>query len=97
MVIIADLVFIYFPFGKLLFLFAVVNLGKTAFAGFPEPVVQVDAGFLHGPADHIIADVTGAGEEIAEIAGVHSPHSGYGVALDTRDLHQSAYRVTSES
>ena len=44
---------------------AVVQLGEAAFAGFPEPVIQVDAGFLHGPADHVVTDVTGTGEEIA--------------------------------
>ena len=49
---------------------AVVELGQTAFAGFTEPMVQVHAGFLHGPANHIIADIPGAGEEIAEIAGI---------------------------
>ena len=44
---------------------AVVDLGQTAFGSFPEPVVQVYAGFLHGPADHIIADIPGTGEEVA--------------------------------
>ena len=44
---------------------AVVKLGQTAFAGFPETVIQIDACFLHGPAHHVIADVTGAGEEVA--------------------------------
>jgi len=44
---------------------AVVELGKAAFAGFPEPMIQIHAGFLHGPADHVVADVTGAGQEIA--------------------------------
>ena len=45
--------------------FSVVELGKTAFAGFPETMVQIDTGFLHGPADHVVADVSGAGEEVA--------------------------------
>ena len=44
---------------------AIINLCKAAFAGFTETVVQIDAGFVHGAADHIIADVTGAGEEVA--------------------------------
>ena len=44
---------------------AVIELGQAAFAGFAEAVVQVDAGFLHGPADHVIADVPGAGEQVA--------------------------------
>ena len=42
-----------------------IKLGKTAFTGFPEAVVQVNAGFFHGPADHIVADPAGAGEEVA--------------------------------
>ena len=42
-----------------------VDLGQAAFAGFTETVVQIDAGLMHGPADHVVADVTGAGEEIA--------------------------------
>ena len=42
-----------------------VEFGKAAFAGFTEAVVQVDTGFLHGTADHVIADVSGAGEEVA--------------------------------
>ena len=45
--------------------FAVVELGQAAFAGFPEAVVQVDAGLLHGPADHVVADVSGACQEVA--------------------------------
>ena len=44
---------------------AVIKLGQAALAGFPEAVVQVHAGFPHGPADHVVADVPGAGEEIA--------------------------------
>ena len=50
---------------KLFVILPCVDLGEAAFAGFPEAVVQVDAGFLHSPADHIIADVPGAGEEVA--------------------------------
>lgn len=44
---------------------SVVELGQTAFAGFLEAVVQMDAGFFHSPADHIVADISGAGEEVA--------------------------------
>ena len=43
-----------------LFSFAVIELCQAAFAGFPEAVVQVDAGLMHGPADHIVADIPGA-------------------------------------
>ena len=46
-------------------LFSCVDLGQTAFTGFPEAVVQIDTGLMHGPADHIVADITGAGEEVA--------------------------------
>ena len=38
--------------------FAVVKLCKAAFTGFAEAVIQMDAGLLHGPADHVIADVS---------------------------------------
>ena len=44
---------------------ALVELGEAPFAGLPEAVVKVDAGLLHGPAHHVIADVPGAGEEVA--------------------------------
>lgn len=44
---------------------AAVEPCQTAFAGFAEPVVQIHAGFLHGSADHIVADVTRTGKEIA--------------------------------
>ena len=46
-------------------LLAVIELCQSTFAGFTEAVIQMDAGFLHGPADHVIADISGAGEEIA--------------------------------
>ena len=36
---------------------SVVELGKAALAGFPEALVQIDAGFVHSPADHVVADV----------------------------------------
>ena len=49
----------------MLFPLSVIDLRQATFAGFPETVVQVDAGLMHGPADHIIADIPGAGEEIA--------------------------------
>ena len=52
-------------FATLFGLSALVNLCQTAFAGLAEPVVEVDAGFFHGAAYHIIADISGAGEEIA--------------------------------
>ena len=42
-----------------LFLFSsVIDLSKTALAGFPEAMVQVNACFVHGTADHIVADVS---------------------------------------
>ena len=57
----------------------------------------MDAGFLHGPADHIVADVPGAGEEIAQVACVHGPDSGDGIALDAGNLHQTADGVAGEA
>jgi hypothetical protein len=49
-----------------LFLFlSVIKSCQTALAGFPKLVVQVNAGVMHGTADHIIADITGAGKKIA--------------------------------
>ena len=42
-----------------------IDLGQTAFAGLTEAVAEVDAGLVHGTAHHIVADVTGAGEEVA--------------------------------
>ena len=80
--------------GWCLFL-SCVDLGQAAFAGFPEAVVQIDAGFQHGPADHIVADISRAGEEVAQVAGVHGSHGSYGVALDAGDLHQTADGVAS--
>ena len=54
--------------GKMLlrpFLFlSCINLGKTAFAGLAETVIQVNAGLVHSAADHIITDVSGTGEEV---------------------------------
>ena len=85
------------PVGSAVLFSSGVELGQTAFAGFAETVVQVDAGLLHGPADHIVADVTGAGEEVAEVAGIHSPDGGNGVALDAGDLHQAADGVAGEA
>ena len=43
----------------------VVDLCQATFAGFPETVIQIDAGFLHSAADHIIADISGTGKEVA--------------------------------
>ena len=40
--------------------FAVVEFGKAAFAGFTETVVEINAGLVHGAADHILTDVTRA-------------------------------------
>ena len=74
-----------------------VQLGKAAFAGFPKTSVQVDAGFVHGPADHVVADVPGTGEEIAQVAGVHGPHGSHGVPLDAGDLHQAADGVAGQA
>lgn len=74
----------------------VIQLGQAAFAGFPETPVQVHAGFVHGPADHVVADVPRAGEEVAQVAGVHGPHGGYRVSLDAGDLDQAADGVAGE-
>ena len=46
-------------------LLSCVNFCQTALTGLPETVVQIDTGLVHGTADHIIADVSGAGEEKA--------------------------------
>ena len=40
-----------------LLFFSCVNLCQSALTGFTEAVVQIDAGLVHGTADHIIADV----------------------------------------
>ena len=73
-----------------------IDLCQSAFAGFPEAAVQVDAGFVHGPANHVVADIPGAGEEVAQVAGVHGPHGGHGVALDAGNLHQPADGVAGQ-
>ena len=79
------------------YFFSAVDLGQAAFAGFPEPMVQIHTGFLHGPADHIIADIPGAGEEIAQVAGIHGTDGGYSVALDAGNLDKSADGVAGEA
>ena len=45
-------------FILLSFLIASVDFSKTAFAGLAETEIQIDAGFVHGPANYIIADIT---------------------------------------
>ena len=45
--------------------FPVIQPGEAALAGFLILVAQIQARFLHGPADHVIADVPGTGEEVA--------------------------------
>ena len=75
----------------------VIELGEAAFAGFAEPVVKVHAGFLHGAANHIIADIPGAGKEIAQIAGIHGPDGGYGITLDAGDLDEAADGIAGQS
>ena len=42
-----------------------VESSQTALAGFPKTVVQINARLVHSAADHIVADIPGAGEEIA--------------------------------
>ena len=42
-------------------LFSGVDLSQTTFAGLTEAVVQVNTGLVHSAADHIVADVSGAG------------------------------------
>jgi len=54
---------VHFGWGIGLFL-PRVELGKSTFAGLTEAVIQIDTGFLHSPADHIVADAAGAGKEI---------------------------------
>lgn len=58
---------------------------------------QVEARLIHGFADHVIADVPGAAEAVAQVAGVHGPHGGDGVALDAGDLDQAADGVAGEA
>ena len=60
-------------------------------------MIQINAGFVHGAADHVIADISGAGEKIAEIAGIHGSHGGYCVALDTGDLYQTTDWVAGKT
>ena len=88
-----DVVFL----GVLLLDPAGINLGQTALGSFPEPMVQVDAGFVHSPADHIVADIPGAGEEVTQIASVHGSHSRYSISFDARNLHQAANGVTGQA
>ena len=76
---------------------AVVELCQAAFAGFAEAVVEVDAGFMHGAADHIIADITGACEEIAEVAGIHGAVGGNGITFDAGNLYQTADGVAGQA
>ena len=78
-------------------LFAVVDFCQTAFTGLTEAVIQIHTGLLHGTAHHIITDIPGAGQEVAEVAGVHSPHSRNGIAFNTRYLHQAANGICVQS
>ena len=48
----------------LILTFAVIDFGKTALAGCPEAVAEINACFVHCPAHHIVADIPGAGEEM---------------------------------
>ena len=77
--------------------FAVIQLGKTAFAGFLETVIQVYTGFLHGTAHHIIADVAGSGKEITEVAGIHGADGGNRIPLDAGNLHQTADGIAGQT
>ena len=81
----------------ILFFPSVIQLGKAALAGFPEAVIQIDAGLPHGAAHHVVADVPGAGEKIAQIAGVHGADCGDGVALDAGDLRRNKQWITQKS
>ena len=65
-----------------------VDLCQTTLAGLTEPVVQIHTGLMHGTAHHIIADITGTGQEEAQIAGIHGAHGCNGIAFDAGDLHQ---------
>ena len=73
------------------------GFGKTTFAGLTESVVQVDTGFIHSSEDHVIADVTRAGEEEAEVAGIHCSHCSHVISFDAGDLHQAADGVAGKS
>ena len=83
--------------GNFASLLASVDLGQTALTGFTETVIQVDAGLVHGTADHVIADISGTGQIIAQIACVHSAACGYSVAFDAGNLYQTADGVTSQT
>ena len=86
------------PAGVVLsFFVSCVDLGKAAFAGFAEAVVQIDAGLVHSTADHIIADITGACQEEAQVAGIHSAHCSHGISFNTGDLHQTTDGVTGQT
>ena len=54
---------------------AVIKSGKTAFRGLSVLMAKIDSCFIHGFAHHIIADISGAAQEIAKVTGVHRPHS----------------------
>lgn len=75
----------------------VIEPGQTALAGLLILVAQVQPGLIHGLAYHIVADISGAAEEIAQIAGIHSAHGGDGVALDAGDLHKPANGVAGQT
>ena len=77
--------------------FAVEHSGQTAFGGFPEALVHVDAGLIHGFHNHIEGDPLGIGQEVGQIAGIHGPHGSYGIALDAGNLNQAANGVTGQT
>ena len=76
---------------------AVIEPGQAAFGGLFVLMGEVEAGFVHGFADHVVADISGAAEAVAQVAGVHGPHGGHGVALDAGDLDQAADGVAGEA
>ena len=89
--------FIIYVILSVRLLFTGVDFCQTAFTGFTESVVQIDTGFMHSTANHIIANAPGTGEEVAEVAGVHGAHGGYGVTLNTGDLNKTADRITGQT
>ena len=49
---------------------AVIEPGQAAFGGLFVLMGEVEAGFVHGFADHVVADISGAAEAVAQVAGV---------------------------
>ena len=49
---------------------AVIEPGQAAFGGLFVLMGEVEAGLIHGFADHVVADISGAAEAVAQVAVV---------------------------